>query len=191
MPAAAEGDSEATASSCWGADNMSVRFLDWNESMHLSAESIEALSTDLKGLAVGTSGEHNTEEATSTTAGTAADARPPGVPLQEQYDVIIGTDIMYEMPHATLVPAVIEHRLEKSGMCLICCAVREQAMFDAFSNQCASRGLRYRILKTLPVSGYSGILGRHGDYEGGFLLIAIDHQAAPCNRWHRDDFTAA
>lgn len=39
-----------------------------------------------------------------------------------------------------------------------------------------------------PATEYGGILGREEDYEGGFLLMAVDHAAHPSDLWHRDDF---
>lgn len=43
-------------------------------------------------------------------------------------------------------------------------------------------------LQVRPEEEYAGILGRDTDYEGGFLLMALDHAHAPCGHWHRDDF---
>lgn len=39
--------------------------------------------------------------------------------------------------------------------------------------------------------GFEGILGRADEYEGGFLLMAVDHAAAPGEGWHRDDWEQA
>lgn len=33
-----------------------------------------------------------------------------------------------------------------------------------------------------------GVMGPWSDYEGGFLLMALDHEASPCPDWHTEDF---
>jgi hypothetical protein len=96
---------------------------------------------------------------------------------------------MYEKAHARLVAAAIKHRLAEGGRALLCCAVRDQAVFDAFRDTCCRWGLRYRNLRVQPQSDedLGGIAGRERDYEGGYLLMAIDHAASPAQDWHRDD----
>ena len=77
-------------------------------------------------------------------------AFPPNVPREDQFEVILGTDIMYEVnlhcfvtlsgqhnaethhqlssqaAHASLVAAVLKQRLWPGGTALIACAVRDQ-----------------------------------------------------------------
>lgn len=50
---------------------------------------------------------------------------PPSLPASERFPVILGTDILYEMPHAAMVAAVISHRLEAGGKAMLGCAVRQ------------------------------------------------------------------
>ncbi|KAG2444375.1 hypothetical protein HXX76_001131 [Chlamydomonas incerta] len=38
------------------------------------------------------------------------------------------------------------------------------------------------------VCPFEGLLGRADEYEGGVLLMAVDHAAAPCGHWYRDDW---
>ncbi len=137
------------------------------------------------------------------------------------FERIIGTDIMYEPSHATLVAAVLAHRLAPGGAALLCCAVRQARTFATFRTECARWGLRFhqrqvrqpapcgavlwaapqlpdRHLVHLvlvrpqvqPLAEYEGILGREEDYEGGFLLMAVDHAAAPCLAWYQEDWDA-
>lgn len=115
-------------------------------------------------------------------------ALPPSVPLDKSYPCIIGTDIMYEPMHAQLVAAVLAHRLTPGGFALLCCAVRQARTFTTFTAECARRGLRYRKKQIHPSKDYDGIIGREEDYEGGFLLMAVDHADSPCETWHRDDW---
>ncbi|KAG2447109.1 hypothetical protein HYH02_007857 [Chlamydomonas schloesseri] len=35
---------------------------------------------------------------------------------------------------------------------------------------------------------FEGLLGRADEYEGGIVLMAVDHSAAPCEHWYRDDW---
>jgi hypothetical protein len=53
-----------------------------------------------------------------------------------------------------------------------------QRTFDEFNRCCARRGLRLRQRPIDPRSAavHGGILGRDRDYEGGFLLMALQHE---------------
>ncbi|WIA13232.1 hypothetical protein OEZ85_006822 [Tetradesmus obliquus] len=107
----------------------------------------------------------------------------------QQFPVILANEVMYETAHAQLVAAAIRHRLAHGGRALLCCAVRDQAVFDMFRDSCRRWGLRYRVLRVAPnAEDLGGIRGRERDYEGGFLLMAVDHADAPAADWHRDDF---
>lgn len=50
---------------------------------------------------------------------------PPSLPVEERFPVILGTDILYEMPHAAMVAAALSHRLEAGGKAMLGCAVRQ------------------------------------------------------------------
>eukprot|EP00775_Hariotina_reticulata_P013512 gene13512-13637_t len=69
-------------------------------------------------------------------------------------------------------------------------AVRDQKVFDQFRDSCTQWGLRYRTVQVQPSMSedLGGIKGRERDYEGGYLLMAVDHAAAPAQDWHRHDF---
>ncbi|GFH08022.1 uncharacterized protein HaLaN_02917 [Haematococcus lacustris] len=57
--------------------------------------------------------------------------------------------------------------------------------FTAFTHECKVRGLRYRVhaVQADTAQRHGGILGLEGQYEGGFLLMALDHLDAPCQQW--------
>lgn len=85
------------------------------------------------------------------------------------------------------VPAVIKQRLLPHGSALLCCAVREQAMFDAFVAATAVLGLRVGISSVSPCADDAGLLDIKQDYEGGYVLLAVEHAQAPADDWHRAD----
>jgi hypothetical protein len=161
---------------------MAVRLLDWQES-HDAMER-EASSSSSSSAAA--------EAGVGPSPSTAADVMdtPPGVSLDTKFPVILGNEVMYEPAHARLVAACLHHRLAAGGRALLCCAVRDQGVFDTFRDSCAARGLRYRALQVQPEEerDVGGIRGRERDYEGGFLLMAVDHSSSPAQDWHRDDF---
>lgn len=53
-------------------------------------------------------------------------AMAPGVDPQQQFGLVLGTDILYEWPMVEMVACVLKHRLAPGGRALLCCAVREQ-----------------------------------------------------------------
>lgn len=69
-----------------------------------------------------------------------------------------------------------------------------------FRSECRRRKLRCCERKVHPGTepsqhpdrddsfGGGGVMGRQCDYEGGFLLMAIDREDAPYTEWHREDF---
>jgi predicted nicotinamide N-methyase len=91
---------------------------------------------------------------------------PPTLPLDQTFDVVLGSEVMYEPVHARLVAAALAHRLSPRGSsarALLACAGRERRVFEAFARHCAERGLRYRAVAVRPTAAdYSdGILARH------------------------------
>jgi hypothetical protein len=182
-PAAAVA-AAAAGLTAWEADNMVVRLLDWQE----SADALEAAERG-EALPLTAAGEVASEQQQVSSSSSSQPDSAPAVPLQEQFPVILANEVMYEPAHAQLVAAAIKHRLARGGRALLCCAVRDQAVFDMFRDSCRRWGLRYRALKVQPgVKDLGGIRGRERDYEGGFLLMAVDHADAPADDWHRDDF---
>jgi hypothetical protein len=177
----------AAKNSSWDAGNMVVRCLDWIESRDaLDGQVTEELTS------AATPGVGATTIATASAASASASAadKAPTVPLDERFAMILGNEVMYEPAHARLVASVICHRLAPGGRALLCCAVRDQEVFEEFRRSCKLRGLRYRAVKVMPEEDRDsgGIRGRDKDYEGGYLLMAVDHQGSPAGDWHRDDF---
>lgn len=91
----------------WEAGNMSVRLLDW-------AESVRALEGKEAAAGPGAGQGQQQEE-----------DLPPHVPASERFSVIVASEVMYERAHAELVAAVVAHRLAPGGRALLNCAVRE------------------------------------------------------------------
>lgn len=158
----------------WDAGNMKVRLLDWRQSLrHLDGDDDDAASD-------------------TRNAGSTPGTHIPSVPLDDTFDVVLGNEVMYEPLHAELVAAVVAHKLAPGGACLVCCAVRDLATFKRFRSECVRRGLRCRQRQLQPPArdvsgGQRGILAPH-DYEGGFVMMAVDHERAPNTQWYRDDF---
>lgn len=128
----------------WEAGTMMVRTLDWLESLQRMGPSkgCEGKSSAPEALDAKTfyANDLLRMDAECTLSG----EMPPGTDMDEQFEVIIGTDIMYEPVHARLVAAVLAHRLAAGGAALMVCAVRQARTFAAFAKECAGRGLRYR-----------------------------------------------
>ncbi|EFJ42582.1 hypothetical protein VOLCADRAFT_97402 [Volvox carteri f. nagariensis] len=189
----------------WEVGNTSVRLLDWAESRSLldSGVVLEELGPQSAGVAVAEARTAEEGSAGGTAAGGEADM-PPAIPVWERFPVVIGSEVMYERVHAELVAAVLKHRLAPGGCAVLQCAVRELKVFEHFARECRRRALRYRHRHVDPVTlfnpatpggggsacPFEGILGRADEYEGGVLLMAIDHEDSPCMQWHRDDWEA-
>jgi hypothetical protein len=168
---------------------MCVRLLDWQESedaLLQQEQQQQTSSPQQQQQQQQMSPPQEDEAGVSSSTSTSA----PHVPLSQRFPVILGNEVMYEPAHARLVAAAIRHRLAPHGRALLCCAVRDQAVFDAFRDTCLRWVLRYRAVRVQPQSDeeLGGIVGRERDYEGGYLLMAVDHEGAPAQDWHRDDF---
>ncbi|GIL54339.1 hypothetical protein Vafri_9920 [Volvox africanus] len=197
--------------SAWEVGNTAVRVLDWAESRLLldSGVALEQLAAPPAADAADAGGDVKNSVAAGPggIAGGCEADMPPGVPVWERFPVIIGSEVMYEKVHAELVAAVVKHRLAPGGCAVLQCAVRELKVFEHFVRECRRRALRYRSRQLDPVSvfapgrtgggdggggccSFEGILGRADEYEGGVLLMAIDHEDSPCLEWYRDDWEA-
>ena len=168
----------------WDAGRLEVRFLDW-------AESLAALD-GAGGGGSGDGGDAGSGEDGSgnggSDSGTGEEDMPPRVAPGERFSVILGNETMYEPAHARLVAAVLAHRLAPGGRALLCSAVRFKEVFAAFEAACAARGLRHRSARVAPrpEDCDGGIL--RDDYDGGFVMLAVDRADAPAADWHRGDF---
>ncbi|CAL8465107.1 g4642 [Coccomyxa elongata] len=98
----------------WDLDNMRVRHMDWTDDLVRFQGKAEA------------NGERKT----------LRDAEGEDVPdleVSETFDVILGSDILYEMAHADLVASVLKLRLRMAGVAFLSMAVRDQACLNHHS----------------------------------------------------------
>ena len=151
----------------WTMDNVSVRFLDWEDSViFLNKDDNSSKSTPPPPAAL--DGECSRKVA-------------PGVPENFQFDTIIGTDVLYEWPMVQSLSATIKHRLKMGGTAYICNAVRDQEMFDALVECIRGRDLLVQVdqidnnlLEEQQAKDPSSFC-RDQDYEGGYVLVVIKH----------------
>ena len=64
---------------------------------------------------------------------------------------------------------------------------RMQAMFDGLAVALAALGMRVGITPVQPQADDAGLLDIRQDYEGGYIMIAVEHADAPADDWHRPD----
>ncbi|KAA6419328.1 MAG: hypothetical protein FRX49_10727 [Trebouxia sp. A1-2] len=115
----------------WDHGNMHVRYLDWAEAMAMEVAQT-AQNKDSSNVVAAAANHAAADSSSQQQAKTIA----PHVQADETFDVIIGTDIMYEAPHPSLVAAVLRQRLSLAGQAVICCAVRDQASLRPLSRHC-------------------------------------------------------
>jgi predicted nicotinamide N-methyase len=183
-----EDNAAATGASLpWEAGLTSIRFLDW-------ADSVDYLNRKENGESEVE--EESTVAPVATTAKTSNHAAldgfssrsvAPGIPNSKQFDVVLGTDILYEWEMAESVAAAVAHRLKPGGRALICNAVRDQKMFDTLIENMRKQGLRVGVNQIKPRQEDGGVAPHDQPYEGGFVLVAAEHENAPAKDWHRDD----
>ncbi|MEW5297594.1 MAG: hypothetical protein WDW36_000795 [Sanguina aurantia] len=171
-----------------------VVYMDWMHSVdHLAAQQDQQDQQDQQETPAG--GGHTVrpppEQPAAEREQREGSSLPPSLPPSDRFPVILGTDILYEMPHAAMVAAVLAHRLEAGGKAVLGCAVRQHAIIARFQKECVLRGLRFRQRRVQLLRSYDGVAGRNRDYEGGFLLMAVDRLASPCQTWHSPDFEEA
>jgi len=167
-------DPEDEFDSQFEVDNMRVRLLDWAEGTVYQDKSVS------RDTILG-------EQAFDDDCGEEGEFEmPPELETGKSFPVIIGTDIIYEPLHAELVANVVSRRLAPGGRCILCCGVRIQNVFDTFFARIAGLGLRMWKEPVSPAPRHGEVMGRECEYEGGFLLLAIDWQEHPA-QWHRSD----
>ena len=50
-----------------------------------------------------------------------------------------------------------------------------QAIFDQFATELSARNMQYVINPVHPLADDQGIVGKQHDYEGGFVMVTIQH----------------
>lgn len=142
----------------WDLDNMRVRYMDWTGDL-----------IRLQGKAEPNGGKKALRGAEGEVV--------PDMDVSETFDVILGSDILYEMPHADLVASVLKLRLRTGGIAFISMAVRDQAILDRFICSMGALGMSVNREEIRPSEENNGILGLERDYEGGFAMLTIERLA--------------
>ena len=182
--------SSNTESTAWEAGSMAVRFLDWGDSVEYLKKEKRRKGNENNAAKVQEDNEGSEEQrSTSYCAldGASTRSSAPGIPVSKQFDVVLGTDILYEWPMAESVAAAVAHRLRPGGRAMICNAIRDQAMFDAMIANMRGQGLRVAVHGIEPSQEDGGIAPHDQPYEGGFVFVCAEHEAYPANDWHRSD----
>ncbi|BDA50707.1 probable protein N-terminal and lysine N-methyltransferase EFM7 at N-terminal half [Coccomyxa sp. Obi] len=152
------GKESASKTLYWDLDNMRVRHMDWNDDLDRLQGKMEP------------NGE---KKALRDAEGEVV----PDMDVSETFDVILGSDILYEMAHADLVASVLKLRLRIGGMAFLSMAVRDQAILDRFICCMGTLGMSVEREEIRPSEENKGILGLERDYEGGFAMLTIEHLA--------------
>ena len=66
------------------------------------------------------------------TAAAAEAGEAPRLAPEEQFDVVVGSDVMYEHAHARALPGVVARHLAPGGFALLVCGVRFPDVLAAF-----------------------------------------------------------
>jgi len=128
----------------WDISNMFIRYFDWQSDTPSN-----------------TSPNQSTNQIEVSNKG--------GAPHLEEYDfdLIVGSEVLYEESHSTLIASVLDRRLKSNGVGLIAGAIREKSIYDAFEKECENRRLE---TKTLQLDAPPDQVA---EYEGGIVLITI------------------
>lgn len=142
----------------WNNGNVAVRFIDWEDSVAL----LKQTPVEIKSPAA--------------LDGDSSRTLAPSVPEESTFDIILGTDVLYEWPMVQSLSATLKHRLRPDGTAYICNAVRDQAMFDAFVESMRSRDLDVCVthLDTEITDEHESFC-RDMIYEGGYVWVVIRH----------------
>lgn len=178
----------------WNCGHVAVRFVDWIDSLEWVNERLFAkdkvrFSSSCRGLQrpdSQTSLASSRSSSYSALDGTSSRSIAPGLSSQKKFDVVLGSDILYEWPMAETVAATISHRLKPGGLALVCNAIRDQAMFDEMIRNMKRFGLRVGVTPVGPRLNDAGMCQYDQEYEGGFVLVACEHSSYPAS-WYRND----
>lgn len=146
----------------WETGNAEVRFVDWRESV-----------TYLRGEY----SQEGNKEPHYCLDGECSRTLAPGLDMQSTFDLVIGTDVLYEWSMAESVAATIAHRLKPCGLAIICNAVRDQAMFDAMVQNLRGWGLEVELTAVQPRVEDGGLVSSEQEYEGGYVMVRCTKQS--------------
>ena len=139
------GDNSNGEAEQWRTGNMQIRFLDWSEEWRRLPEHVrnfaaassaaqatfDETTSALDHLTVDQcSLSHNDEQVRDSTFDepSAHADLPPGLPPDETFDVVLGCEVLYELPHAKWLAATLRRRLVRGGRAEIIGAVRDIAV---------------------------------------------------------------
>lgn len=173
----------------WDHGNMHVRFLDWElDKAAMQAPGGRGYEPTIRADPAGKpSVASQAAAAAAALEASGGPGRAPEVGQGETFDVIIGTDLIYEMAMAESLPAAIATWLKPGGRCMICNVVREQRLHEGLVANLKAAGMRVHVEQVTPRLDNDGIMGRAAEYEGGFVVFYVDHAHAPAQDWHRHD----
>lgn len=177
-------DSKANA---WNCGHVAVRFIDWIDSLEWVNDKLLRKDKGLQRPDSQASLASSRSSSYSALDGMSSRSIAPGVSSNKKFDVVLGTDILYEWPMAETVAATICHRLKPGGLALVCNAIRDQAMFDEMIRNMRRFGLHVGITPIQPQLNDAGICHYDQEYEGGFVLVACEHSSYPASSWYRND----
>ena len=102
-----------------------------------------------------------------------------GLPPSSRFDVILGADVLYDWPHASLLPHVIARHLAFRGTFWLVLAVREKKMLEVFLERCRRLGLSSAsaAVHRWDDEAEGATVQPEGAYEGGFQEVFVTRRA--------------
>lgn len=186
---------ESVDEKAWTVGHVGVRFVDWEDSLRQcscydrsnnpsdDSEKKENASDDGRSRNNDSVAETNINSRhpldTSSVQynpldGASTRSIAPGIPPHVTFDVIIGTDVLYEWPMTKSLPAVLHHRLSPGGTAFICNAIRDQEMFDSLVDTMQSHGLHVEVNPIDPSNEEAQHAFCKGQqYEGGYVWVQV------------------
>ena len=162
----------------WEAGNIAIRFADWEDSVayihHRAASSLQKQDLKEPSQPSDVSEIQNVTGSYCALDGASTRSIAPEIERDRQFDVILGTDVLYEWPMARSFPAAVHHRLRPGGVAIVCCAVRDQAMFDDMIQNMIELRFRVELYEISPLAEDGGTLSMQHEYEGGYRLIVAE-----------------
>ncbi|CAK0787269.1 hypothetical protein CVIRNUC_010487 [Coccomyxa viridis] len=143
----------------WDLGHMQVRFMDWRsdlERLHSQSRASQATSTLLI----------EPERLKSI----------PGIQEDATFDVVLGSDILYEDFHAAMVAAVLKLRLRPRGVGLLAVAIRDEVFYTDLLKHIKAHHMLADAQDIEVGQAAEGILGRSHDYHG-FVALTVEHAA--------------
>ena len=87
-----------------------------------------------------------------------------------QFDVLLGSDVLYESQHVLALPACVARRMRADGACILVNAVRYRDMFDDLLAACADVGLHVDVIDTASGDGVEQRASWHDGAERALRL---------------------